>query len=56
MRLAPAPLLLLALCLPTTANSKGDHGRLSDASRSHVTHSCSYAPVARDLHGHIWAI
>ena len=53
MRLAPAPLLLLALCLPTTANSKGGHGCSSNASRSRVTHYRSYTPVARDARGRI---
>ncbi len=53
MRLVPALLLLLALCLPTTANSKDRHGGSINASRSHVTHSHSYSSVARISQGHI---
>ena len=38
MRFVTAQLLSLALCPPTTANSKGGHGAASHASPSHVTH------------------
>ena len=56
MWLAPALLLSLALCLPTTANSEGGHGRFSHASSlqsSHISSSRAVPGVRRDSHGRI---